>query len=283
MDAGQVWRAAWGDVSLLVAVTQIEDADVGVIPLTLEPVSEDDRCLVLAPSLTVFGVEATLWMDLASTLPLRVLDEIIDKWPEDVTRAIAAAADYPTSVPGAGMRRGEPAETEFDYPASVRAEIEDDLVALRAAPALPTEVKDQEPVRTLAAVLGKGVDLPSLVTALSALDLDQPDVMNLLRGKRPMSPQVVDVVVAVTGIDRDLVAESVQPLPHEFVIEVDHPRWRPVWQARALRDGTDETTARLRASYEMFAVAARQTGSRKPDWSARLAQFRSFKDEQGTP
>ncbi len=163
---GQIWRAAWDDVSLLVAIEKIEDGDVDVIPLTLEPVAEDEGCLILSPSLTVFGVEATLWMSLESTIPLRVLDEIVDEWSEDVTNAIAAAAS-PTIEPPAGVRRGEPAETEFDHSLSVRAEIEDDLAALCAAPALPTEVEEQAPVRTLAAVLGKGAHLGALLSALS--------------------------------------------------------------------------------------------------------------------
>lgn len=276
---GQVWRAAWDDVSLLVTVTKIEDTEVDVIPLTLEPIS-NDRCLVLAPSLTVFGVEATLWMDLESTIPLRVFDEVIDEWSEDVMTAIASAGSS-TYKPPTGIRRGEPVETEFDYSLSVRAEVEDDLAALRSSPALPTEVEEQPPVPTLADVLGKGADFPALVSALSPLGLRQPEVMNLLRGKRPMTPEVVDVVATVTSMDRDLVAETVQPLPAEFVTEVDHPRWRTVWQERAQRDGIDESTARLRRSYEMFALAARQTGSRKPDWTARLAQFHSSHRRQG--
>lgn len=272
---GQVWRAAWHDVSLLVLITrQAHEPDVGVIPVTLEPNLADDRSLIIAPSLTTFGVDATLLMDLESAVPLRVLDEIIDEWTADVTDALSPAELVETELP-LGIRRGNPVETEFDRSLSMRAEIEDDLEALHSSPALPVETGGRHPARTLASVLGKNANLKALMSALEPLGLNQPEVMKLLRGKRPMTPEVVDAIVAATGVDRKLVAQTVQPLPVELVVEVDHPKWRTAWEQQAQQEQVDEFAVRLQAGYEVFSLAARQTGVQHPDWAARIVQYRA--------
>lgn len=279
---GEIWRAAWGDDSVLVFVTGFENADIEVIPVTLDPGAQDQHAMVLGPDATAFGVESTFWLDLHTTLPLRVFDEIVDQLPSAVTDVIAS----PTHVAGAaealGVRTGHAPSTPFDTSRTVRAEIEDDLQALRAAPRLPVAHDNDPAPRTLASILGKAVDLRVLVDGLRHLGLDQPDVMSLLRGKRPVTPDEVEAIARLTRVDPKLIAQAVRPLPSGFVDEVDHPRWRQTWRTRAHRDDVDETSARLTVSYEMYARAARQTGSSAPDWSARLAQFRQLNDGQGT-
>jgi hypothetical protein len=283
IERGQIWRAAWDEVSLLVLVASVEHAEISAIPATLDPGAEDAESVILESALTAFDVEATFWVGLRKNLPFRVLDEIVDELPAALTSWIVAAIPEQRVAAPLGVRRGRPDPTVFDSSATVRAEVEDDLAALQAAPALPVAQDPEATTRTLASILGKAVDLHVLLDALSPLGLDQPEVMSLLRGRRPMTPDVVDAVADVTDVDRKLIAEAVQPLPVEFVEEVDHPRWRPTWRERAQSEGLDEATARLQVSYEMFALAARQTGSHTPDWSARLAQFRRSRNRPGTP
>jgi hypothetical protein len=279
---GQIWRAAWDDDSVLVFVAGVENAEIVAIPMTVDPGAEDQGALVLQPEATVFAIESTLWVDLRTTLPLRVFDEIIDQLPTAVTDWITCPTRDPKDAAALGMRTGKSPSTAFDRSRAVRAEIEDDLEALRAAPSLPIAKGAEVPTRTLASLLGKAVDLRVLVDGLRHLGLDQPDVMSLLRGKRPITPDEVDAVARLTQVDPKVIAEAVEPLPAEFVEEVDHPRWRETWRQRARRDGVDESSARLKMSYEMYARAARQTGSSAPDWAARLAQFRHLQDGPGT-
>ncbi|MED5811529.1 hypothetical protein VST63_04095 [Mycolicibacterium sp. 050232] len=278
---GQVWRAAWGDDSVLVFVTGFQNGDIEVIPVTLDSGTGDHQALVLDADATAFGVESTLWLDLQTTLPLRVFDEIVDQLPNAVTEVITSSAFAPEAAAALGMRTGHTPSAPFDTSRMVRAEIEDDLQALRAAPSLPVAQEGDQPPLTLANILGKAVDLRALVEGLRHLGLDQSDVMSLLRGKRPVTPDEVETIARLTEVDHELIAKAVRPLPLEFVDEVDHPRWRQTWRTRALRDGTDETNARLAVSYEMYARAARQTGSSAPDWAARLEQFRQLHDGRG--
>lgn len=260
---------------MLVLITEVSDTDVKIVPATVEPAAEDDQCIVLQPSETVFGVELTLWMDLRGPLPLRVLDEVVDELSPDLLHAMVMTASDPAQTPPRGMRRGRAVVTVFDYAAAARAEIADGLDQLRTSPALPVATEDGQPTKTLASILGKNTDLRSMVNVLKPFGLSQAEVMQLLHGKRPVPPEIVEPIAEVTGIDHVLISGAVQPLPAGFVREVDHPRWRRTWRERARRDEIDEAAARTKVSYELFARAARQTGDQKPDWAARLAQYRS--------
>lgn len=275
LKRGQIWRAQWDEVTVLVLLADISNTDVDVIPVTVDPDAADSTSLVLEPWLTSFGVETTLWIDLRTRLPLRVLDEIIDEFPADLMNWVVD--DPQTNLPR-GMHKGPHAPSVFDPAMKIRAEIEDDLSDLQASPELPVEGRSTNATPTLASILGKTVNLRALIDALHPCGLNQSEVMSVLKGKRFLTPDLVDAIADVTDISRDTIAEAVTPLPAELVEEVDHPRWRPMWRDRAHRQGLDESTARLRGTYELYARAARQTGAQKPDWAARLAQFRHMHD-----
>jgi hypothetical protein len=279
---GQIWRTSWDEVTVLVVVFDVQDTEIDVIPLTIDPAGEDLDCFVLGADLTAFGSEVTLWEGLRTDLPMRVFDEIIDELTREISSWLFAVERSEASLPD-GLRLGRAPKSPFEASISFKAEIEDDLIALQSSPALPVASEYDNPsIPTLASLLGKKTDLAVLVEALAPLGLDQPEVMRLLRGKRPVSPVIAFAVAQVTGVAASQVTKAVQPLPTRFVDEVDHPRWRPVWRERAARSGIDEADARLQVSYEMFAVAARQTGSQTPDWHARLTQFRVVKGRPGS-
>lgn len=279
IKSGQIWRCAWQDVTMLVLITEVNDTEVTAVPATVEPAAEDDQCIVLATTETVLGVELTLWMDLRGSLPLRVIDEIVDELSPNLADTLVASVSDPSRALRTGLRRGAATLTAFDHAATARAEIEDVLNQLQTSPALPVEEKGQR-TRTLASILGTNTDLRSMVKALKPFGYSQPEVMQLLRGKRPVAPEIVEPIAEVTGIDTGAIASAVQPLPVGFVREVDHPRWRRTWRERAQREAIDEAAARMKVSYEMFARAARQTGGQEPDWTARLAQYRSSQGER---
>ncbi|PWK89496.1 hypothetical protein C8D88_102770 [Lentzea atacamensis] len=265
---GQVWRARWDDISALLLITGVEDLTIEGVPVTLDLPAADDRVFVVEGTLTAFGVDATAWIGLSERFPLRVLEQPVDRWIDELVDGIrAAVADDAATAPP------EPAaRIAFASEAVMWAELADDLAALRAVPALPHEVEGESPT-TLRSLFGKGLDLRVLVEALRPLGYAQPDVMALLNGKKPLTPDAADAVAKVTGFEREKIEAAVVPLPRGFVAEVDHPRWRQVWQRRAERYGLDEATARLDGSYEFFARAARETGSGQVDWRARLTQY----------
>ncbi len=274
IHVGQVWRARWDEVSVLVLVLAVEDRNILAAPVTIDPSAEDDHSLVLEGSSTVFGVETTVWAGLASMVPIRVLDRPVDEWSEGlIDWTTRTAQGQPSAVPP-GTRQGRAIQSELDPAAQLRAELADDLELLSQAPGLPVDTQDVTP-RSLASLLGAKLDLASLCSSLS---LPQPDVMNLLRGKIPLTPDQIKVIAGVTGLSSEEIASTVRRLPLELVVHVEHPRWRPTWARRAQRLHISEAQARLTGSYEVLALPARETGGGKPDWDKRLRQFLRAKE-----
>jgi hypothetical protein len=277
IHAGQVWRARWDQVSLLVLILTVEDRDVLAAPVTIDPPVEDSHCLVVNGSSTAFGVDATVWAALATSVPVRVLERVIDTWSDDVARWISTTTEgLPESAP-AGARRGHGGESELDPVASFRAELADDVESLRQAPGLPAEALGRT-TPDLASLLGDQLDLASLCTSLG---MRQPDMMKLLRGKVPLTLEQINTVARVTGLATEQIAQTVRPLPFDLVIAAEHPRWRHTWHERARRQHTSEAEARLSGSYGAFALAARETGGTGRDWDERLRRFLS--DEELGP
>jgi hypothetical protein len=270
ITSGQVWRARWDDVIVLVLVLDVMDREVRAVPVTIDPPVEDEHCLVLSEdAATVFGVEVTAWAGMVGGIPVRVLDQPIDAWDDALVQGVRdAAASRAVSVPPS-TRRGKPIRSELDPAAALRAHLTDDLDSLRNAPSLPAETPGIT-TPTLAELLGPELDLAALCTALG---LPQPQVMTLLRGKAVLTPDQVDTVARATGLSVEQINGTFRPLPLAQVVRMEHPRWRSVWTQRARQLHLTEEQARLRTSYNVFAMAARETGGQEPDWDQRLARF----------
>ncbi|WP_143261858.1 hypothetical protein [Allokutzneria sp. NRRL B-24872] len=271
IETGQLWRARWDGDRVLVLILSVEGRDVIGAPVTLDPPAEDDLCLVVDESRNGSGVPATLWAGLTGPVPIRVLDQPVEQWGQDIVHWAATAVPVPAEEVPPGTRRGRAIDSALEPAAEVRAELDDTLDRLRLAPALPVVKPGDAPI-TLAALLGKG---PKIDLLRSALGLPQHEVMKLLSGTRPLTPDLAAVVAAETGLSTEDVTQAVLALPPELVSEVEHPRWRTTWTDLAGRDGVDEATARLTASYGTFALAGRQTGGAAPDWRGRVRQFLS--------
>lgn len=267
LGRGQLWRAGWGDVAVLLLLLELGDGEVCASPVTIDPPAEDENSFVLAPDCTGLPTSVTVWTGLTRFFPHRVLDTLVAAWSADVTTCLTNPASLePDARLPIGMRRGRPIDSEFDDRCMIRADLEDDVDQLGQMPSLPVESSPGSPPTTLAALLGN-VDLAALC---AALELPQPAVMKLLRGTTPLTPAQAAVVAQTTGVPQERVLGAVRGMPRGLVQAAEHPRWRQVWIARAQRLGTDETQARLDGCQQAFALAARQTGRSQPDWDARL-------------
>jgi len=277
LEHGQVWRAGWGDMAVLLLVLELGEGEVRASPVTIDPPAEDENSFVLTSDLTAFPAPATVWTGLTRSVPQRVLDIVVAAWSMDVTTCLMNPASL---EPGArlpvGVRRGRSIASDFDDRSMIRADLEDDVDQLGQMPGLPVE-SPVSPSVTLAAVLGE-VDLAALCVAL---DLSQAAVMKLLRGTTALTASQAVVVARATGIPEEQILSAVRSMPRDLVQAAEHPRWRQVWIARAQRLGTDETQARLDGCQQALALAARQTGGSQTDWDARLR--RALNGEEGAP
>jgi hypothetical protein len=269
LETGQVWRARWEEVSMLVLVLDVAAREVSAVPVTIDPPGEDESSVVVDGSRTAFGVDATVWAGLVSWVPVRVLERVVDAWDDDIVGCTAARTQGQPAPAAAGVRAGQSVRSALEPDAEVQAGLTDDLEYLQQAPALPVQESGQ-PGGNLASLLGDRLDLKALC---SALKMPQPEVMKLLRGKIPLPPDQIDAVASATGLPAGQIARTIRPLPADLVYAVEHPRWRSVWVRRARRLGVSEAQARLSGGYGTFALAARETGGGVADWDARLRQF----------
>ncbi|MGW0582227.1 hypothetical protein ACWD25_41285 [Streptomyces sp. NPDC002920] len=274
LTTGQVWRARWDEVSMLVLVLDVDDLEVSAVPVTIDPPGEDETSVVVDGSRTAFGVDTTVWAGLVCCVPMRVLERVVDTWDDDIVGCTTARAQDRPGPVVAGLREGQPIRSALEPAAEVRAGLADDLEYLQRAPGLPIQ-ESGRPAGSLASLLGDRLDLGALC---AALQLPQPEVMRLLRGKTPLSLDQVDTVASATGLPAEQITRTIRPLPADLVQAVEHPRWRSVWVRRARRLGVSETQARLSGGYGTFALAARQTGGGAADWDARLRQFLRSED-----
>lgn len=270
IDVGQVWRARWDTAVVLVLILAVRAREVSAVPVTLDPPAENTSCLVVDGVRSVFGVEATIWGDLPQTVPVRVLDQVLDTWENDIVGWAKSRAQGQLKDPPAATRLGREPSSVFEDAAALRAELEDDLTELCEAPRLVSDEEIKPGKASLAALLGDRLDLAQLTAALGR---PQSQVMAILRGKEVLEPGDIAGIAKATGLPQEQVAASVRPLPRSLVEAVEHPRWRPALRRLAQGDATDELQARLLAGYGAFALAARETGGRSPDWDARLQQF----------
>ncbi|MFB7900681.1 hypothetical protein ACFC1B_30765, partial [Streptomyces xiamenensis] len=107
IKAGQVWRARWDKVSMLVLILEAGVREVNAVPVTIDPPGEDETSVVVEGARTAFGVEATVWAGLVSCVPLRVLERVVDAWAEYIVGCSAARAQS-WSAPATGeVRQGQ--------------------------------------------------------------------------------------------------------------------------------------------------------------------------------
>jgi hypothetical protein len=260
---GQVWRAAWGDVSLLVLIVSAAAEVATAVPVTVEPAAEDENSLIVDSRRTVLDEPVTVWGGLVRELGLQVLDRPIDEIGADV----AAWVIGKTSVP-AGCRTGVRPASPFDADTEIRAMVADDVDCLASVEGWAVGL-DYAPATGSAALVKPSRD--QLVELQRRLSLTLPDVLALVDGKRPAAmPEETVALREVLGH-----APRVNAPAHGLVIELSHPRWRSVARAFARRRNGSESEARLAMAYEVAgaSMAARQTGDREPAWQDRVKRW----------
>jgi hypothetical protein len=270
---GQLWRASWDDIRQLVLVLRVTGAGTAVVaPVTADPPTSDESSVVLDASLSVLGHAVTVWGGLATEIPFLVFDVMIGT----VVPTIVTAAEH-VSVGGRqeilpeGVSAGTPVESVFDPAAGVRAELSDILERFRDATWAPQALSSGKPLREL---LRGRTDVPALMKGLAqALGLKPPEIIDLLKGTRPINPGHVPAIARITGLTEQAVLSAASPIPGSLVRELDRPRWRKALRARRPRDGS-EISARLTVAYGTLALAARQTGPAAADpWPQRIRHY----------
>lgn len=260
---GQVRRAQWGDISLLVLLLDTADErHWRTVPVSIDPSGEDENSLVLGPARTAFPVDATAWSGLPARLPTGVLSRVVDEWDTDVTTWCA----NPGSSPPPDTRRGR-SVVPYGADAEVRADLQDTLEALAEAPLVP--------VRTAAALdLAASAARVGLPAVVAALNVELPVALKIVKGKVTVTEDQAAILARLFDVAVGDVLTAVNGLPAALAVELERPRWRTVWRSWAARLGRAEDAVRLLVGTNVSALGYRQTGGTgTPDWSSRIEHW----------
>lgn len=260
---GQLWRAAWNNVTLLVLIVSVAEETVTAAPATIEPPAEDENSLIVDSRRTALNEPITVWGGLRRQLGLDVLDRPIDSIGADVAAWVTGESSVPS-----GCRAGIEPASPFDADIEVRAMAADDMDYLASA-------QNWAAALDYAPAAGPGATVsPSrhqLVELQQRLGFTLPDVLALVDGTRPATAQgEVTALLEVLGH-----VPHVRAPARGLVTELSHPRWRPAARAFARRGGRSESEARLAMAYEISgaSMAARQTGDQDPAWRDRVQRW----------
>ncbi|SDO02751.1 hypothetical protein SAMN05660199_01160 [Klenkia soli] len=220
------------------------------VPISLDASAADDSAAILSPESSDLACSLVVWLDDATSLPLRVLDRYLGSLTVDAGELDAA-------------ERGQPVLTHADERAVQRARLQDILdvfVAARWAP---------EGAGNLKELLG-AADVKELAQALQ----EPPrTVIALRRGRASLSPEQAERLAPVIHLPVETLLAANPSLPEDLVADLDHPAYRAKVVALAERRNVDETEAWLTAGFAVAAVAHRQTEGEKPAWTDRLDRY----------
>jgi hypothetical protein len=256
VELGQLWRARWSDVTVLVLVVDVaEPSTPTVVAVTIGvDVPPGSR----APALALQGPvvrSAVVWPAARLRLPTRTLEVLVEHTAETNTAAAVVLA------------RPEPLDA-YDPAADLVADLEDDLAALAAAPGLRVQTDDRAAATTLQDVLPG--DTGGKLDALEqALGLTQPAAMARLRAPATLSDADAIALEHHFGLQPGALARSELGFPSALVTELDHPRWRRQLLAR-VDTNTDELTVRRTVAASAYTLAARESTVLAPNWRERL-------------
>ncbi len=256
---GQLWRARRGDTVMLVLLNGAGGAAVDAVPVTMDPGFETEDAVVLQPDMSSLEVRLTVWLGLARTLPLRVLDRYVGAINLD-------SFGDPVGTVRAVGRPGRPAVSPVDPVLEYRARISDATALLATAPL----------------TAGSG-DLPKILAAAGVtasrlaqvLEVDLPMVLQLRRGQAALGPTQAERLAPFVGRGaEDLMAANPAP-PASLVAQAAHPRRRGQVIALAQAKRISEDAAYTQVLFGTYALAARATGDTDTGqaWNARLDRY----------
>ena len=252
LSVGQIWRARWHDQVQLVTILNT-DQQTTVLPLSFDLDYVDATSARIAAKASPFGVPTVAWR----TLKRGVSNVILDRF-----------AGWLASEATAALLADEPPEQDSDnrptpHPVRLyRAMIEDTM--------------DE-----LSAVQWHGDGSGELSALLQNSNLRVQDVAETLktrpqralaiwRGQAPLSEGEASEIAPKLGesVQRILAAN---PTPPEELIDcLEQSRRHHQVLAYAARHDFDAATAYRDLSYQAWALAARQTGQKTPNWDLRL-------------
>ncbi|MFI2365396.1 hypothetical protein [Promicromonospora sp. NPDC019610] len=243
---------------MLLVVLETDRASIRAARVTTEVERADSAALIVPEALTSLGSRIAVWIDLARELPVRVLDRHLGSLEPTALNESASGEPRPA--------RGAESYSPIDASREARARVEDELEELANARWAPVSTGRLVDLLRQAGITGARLaDLPGIGLA---------DALKIIRGQRPVTETQAQALAARTGRPAAEWIQANPALPEDLVAALDQPSSRSRVIALAKTRNQDEIDAWREAGYEVFALAARQTGEQKsPDWPTRVDRY----------
>lgn len=256
-EAGQLRQATWAHADAIVLIDQIDDeaALAHVYPVSVDPATEARAGFVIDASKNPLSTALNVWPKHAHWIPFASLDDLLATIDPAIVDALRAAAEG-TSAPS--LVQSSTSSTQVAEESAAVDELLDAVDALEEAPRFEQSAGASPSVRL-------DVDLG---VVMETLGVTQSRAMNILSGTEPISGDEAGRLSAETGVPVATILGATSPLPAELERELQEPRWRASIRRRAA--GGDEQAGRLRLGYDVYQLAARQTGAGRELWRRRI-------------
>ena len=258
--AGQLRQATWAQSDAMVLIDRIDDeaALAHVYPVSVEPGTDGGGVFVIDASNNPLSTALNVWPKHSHWIPFASLDDLLATIDSVWLKALETAAAG-ISAPKLASSAASSAPPAIEK--SSVAELLDAVDSMEEAPRLSGSALPEANGHL-------DIDLEVVMRTLGAT---QSRAMNLLSGTEPISADEADLLSNETGLPTTPILGAVSPLPAELERELQEPRWRRSVRRRAVEG--DEESGRLRLGYDVYQLAARQTGAGRELWRQRLDTF----------
>lgn len=257
---GQVWRARWESSALLVLLVEVQRATVLACPITSDVAGSNSSAFVVPETRSSLQTPLVTWVELRRQLPVRVLDRCLGEMQSEVVEAVAA------NTHDERLPRGRLAVHGTDPSLQEQARLEDRLDELAAAAWAPVGIGGLKDLFDATGV--------SLAQVRQLPGVPDGDALSVRRGDRPLDAPQIEALVARTGVTADRWWEANPQLPEALIAALDRPAARAKVVALAAEGRRSEIAAWRSVAYDVFSLAARQTGeATEPNWEGRLGQY----------
>lgn len=250
---GQLRQATWANSDAIVLVDQVDDASAlaHVLPVSVEPGVRNSESLVVDELESPLPSALAIWPRQGHWIPFAALDNLLETLGPTLLAIVETA----------GRTLSEPHESSPE-PGSGAARAIDQLFdavgAMELAPRFELDSNTANSSR---------LDL-DLEIVMDALGVNQSRAMDIVMGSEPLSVEEAETLADATGTSAADIMQAVRPLPADLCRELQEPRWRRGIRRRAV--GGDEAAGRMRLGYDIYQLAARQSGAGRDIWRQRL-------------
>lgn len=250
--SGQIWRADWDNVAVLVAVVGVENL-IASVPLTLDTDSIFGAGVVIDAASNPLSVPLVAWPELQRGLPAVVLAEFFGQLDDAGRRVIAE------------RRPTKPSEEAVDPAMRLYIAMMEDSIDALASTSWQVEGSGELRFR-----------LSGLTPALlaSTLGTTPQRALALRRGTAVLTVDEAALLAPVLGRSVDELLAGNPRLPTDLVERLEQPHRHRQIRLLAEQRATDLSSTYRYVATGVWTLAARQTGAQSGNaWDGRIDTF----------